>query len=84
MSADRVDGSPGPERQVAGARSDPLGQTQQPMAQGFLLGGLGRRSSAAFRIEADHLRHHATKVEWRDGEPHPAVRVTNGQLLTPN
>jgi hypothetical protein len=54
------------------------------MAQGFLLGGLGRRSSAAFRIEADHLRHHATKVEWRDGEPHPAVRVTNGQLLTPN
>jgi hypothetical protein len=63
MSADRVDGG------KSLARSDPLGQTQQPMAQGFLLGGLGRRSSAAFRIEADHLRRHATKVEWRDGEP---------------
>ena len=69
MSADRVDGSPGPERQVAGARSDPLGQTQQPMAKGSCLAGLAGAAAPPFEIEADYLRHHATKVEWRDGEP---------------
>jgi hypothetical protein len=48
MSADRVDGSPGPERQVAGARSDPLGQTQQPMAKGSCLAGLPGAAAPPF------------------------------------
>ena len=48
MSGDRVDGSPGPERQVAGARSDPLGQTQQPMAKGSCLAGLAGAAAPPF------------------------------------
>jgi hypothetical protein len=48
MSADRVDGSPGPERQVAGARSAPLGQTQQPMAKGSCLAGLAGAAAPPF------------------------------------